>query len=41
VRVKVADGRVKVEFDDAVAAADALGVPVRTVLVRAEAARRR
>jgi len=38
VRVKVAAGRVKVEFDDAVAAAEALGVPVREVLVRAEAA---
>jgi uncharacterized protein (TIGR00299 family) protein len=38
VRVKVTPGgRVKVEFDDAVAAADALGVPVREVLVRAEA----
>lgn len=38
VRVKVTPaGRIKVEFDDAVAAADALGVPVRTVLVRAEA----
>jgi uncharacterized protein (TIGR00299 family) protein len=41
VRVKVADGRMKVEFDDAVAAADALGIPVRTVLVMAEAARLR
>jgi uncharacterized protein (TIGR00299 family) protein len=38
VRVKVTPtGRVKVEFDDAAAAAEALGVPVREVLVRAEA----
>jgi uncharacterized protein (TIGR00299 family) protein len=38
VRVKVTPaGRVKVEFDDALAAAEALGVPVRDVLVRAEA----
>jgi uncharacterized protein (DUF111 family) len=38
VRVKVTPGgRVKVEFDDAAAAAAALGVPVRDVLVRAEA----
>jgi hypothetical protein len=35
VRVKVAGHRVKVEFDDAAAAAAALGVPVRTVLERA------
>jgi uncharacterized protein (TIGR00299 family) protein len=41
VRVKVTPtGRVKVEFDDAAAAADALGIPVREVLVRAEAAGR-
>jgi uncharacterized protein (TIGR00299 family) protein len=41
VRVKVTPaGRVKVEFDDALAAAEALGVPVRDVLVRAEAAGR-
>jgi hypothetical protein len=41
VRIKVTPaGRVKVEFDDAAAAADALGVPVREVLVRAEAAGR-
>lgn len=39
VRVKVTPGgRVKVEFDDAAAAAAALGVPVREVLVRAERA---
>jgi len=38
VRVKVTpEGRVKVEFDDALAAAEALGVPVRDVLIRAEA----
>jgi pyridinium-3,5-bisthiocarboxylic acid mononucleotide nickel chelatase len=35
IRVKVADHRVKVEFDDAAAAATALGVPVRVVLDRA------
>jgi pyridinium-3,5-bisthiocarboxylic acid mononucleotide nickel chelatase len=35
IRVKVADHRVKVEFDDAAAAAAALGVPVRVVLDRA------
>jgi pyridinium-3,5-bisthiocarboxylic acid mononucleotide nickel chelatase len=41
VRVKVTPtGRVKVEFDDAAAAAEALGIPVREVLVRAEAAGR-
>jgi uncharacterized protein (TIGR00299 family) protein len=41
VRVKVTPtGRVKVEFDDAAAAAAALGRPVREVLVRAEAAGR-
>ena len=39
VRVKVTPtGRVKVEFDDAAAAAAALGRPVREVLVRAEGA---
>jgi uncharacterized protein (TIGR00299 family) protein len=37
IRVKVADGRVKVEHDDAAAAARALGVPLREVLRRAEA----
>jgi uncharacterized protein (TIGR00299 family) protein len=36
VRVKVADGRAKAEHDDAVAAASALGLPLRTVLQRAE-----
>jgi len=35
VRVKLADHRVKVEFDDAAVAAAALGIPVRTVLERA------
>ncbi len=35
VRVKIADDRVKVEFDDASVAAAALGVPVREVLDRA------
>ena len=35
VRVKLADHRVKVEFDDAAIAAAALGVPVRNVLERA------
>jgi uncharacterized protein (TIGR00299 family) protein len=35
VRVKLAEHRVKVEFDDAAAAAAALGVPVRVVLERA------
>jgi uncharacterized protein (DUF111 family) len=37
IRVKVAAGRVKVEHDDAVAAAKALNVPLRDVLRRAEA----
>ena len=36
VRIKVAAGRVKVEHDDAAAAAAALGLPLRTVLARAE-----
>ena len=35
IRVKLAEHRVKVEFDDAATAADALGVPVRIVLERA------
>lgn len=38
VRVKVADGRVKAEHDDAAAAAVALGRPLRDVLREAEAA---
>ncbi|MFZ9565401.1 MAG: nickel insertion protein, partial [Ilumatobacteraceae bacterium] len=38
IRVKVASGRVKVEHDDAVRAAVALGVPLREVLMRAESA---
>lgn len=37
IRVKLAGHRVKVEFDDAAAAAAALGVPVRVVLERAQA----
>ncbi len=36
IRVKLAGGRVKVEHDDAVAAARALGVPLRVVLADAE-----
>ena len=36
IRVKVARGRVKVEHDDAAAAAKALGVPLRELLLRAE-----
>ena len=35
IRVKVSEHRRKVEFDDALAAANALGVPVREVLQRA------
>ena len=35
IRVKLAEHRVKVEFDDAATAADALGVPVRVVIERA------
>lgn len=38
IRVKVAAGRAKAEFDDAVAAATATGRPVREVLAAAEAA---
>ena len=38
IRVKVAAGRVKVEHDDAVRAAAALGLPLREVLHRAESA---
>ena len=37
IRVKVAEHRIKIEFDDAAAAARALGVPVRQVLAEAEA----
>jgi uncharacterized protein (DUF111 family) len=35
VRIKIAEHRVKVEFDDATAAATSLGLPVRVVLDRA------
>jgi len=38
IRVKAADHRIKVEFDDAAQAARASGKPVRTVLAAAEAA---
>lgn len=38
IRVKIGDGRVKVELDDAVAAAEALGRPLRQVLSAAETA---
>ena len=38
IRVKVTAGRVKVEHDDAVRAATALGVPLREILHRAESA---
>ena len=38
IRVKLANGRVKVEHDDAAAAARALGLPLRQVLARAEQA---
>jgi len=41
IRVKVASGRAKAEFDDAAAAAAATGRPVREVLIAAEAAARR
>ena len=40
IRVKIADGRIKVEHDDAAAAAEALGLPLREVLARAEATAR-
>lgn len=40
IRVKIAGHRVKVEFDDAARAAEALGIPVRDVLRRAEEAAR-
>jgi len=36
IQVKVAAHRVKVEFDDAQAAARALGVPVRDIIATAE-----
>lgn len=36
IRVKIGEGRVKVEHDDALAAATALGLPLRTVLSQAE-----
>lgn len=38
VGVKIADGRIKVEHDDAVVAARALGLPLRVVIARAERA---
>jgi len=38
IRVKVAGDRVKVEHDDAVRAANALGLPLREVISRAESA---
>jgi len=38
IRVKIAGDRVKVEHDDAARAAAALGLPLREVLIRAEAA---
>ncbi len=38
IRVKIADGRVKVEHDDAARAASALGLPLREVISRAESA---
>jgi pyridinium-3,5-bisthiocarboxylic acid mononucleotide nickel chelatase len=36
IRIKRSAGRVKVEYDDAARAAEALGLPLRTVLGRAE-----
>lgn len=36
IRVKVNDNRIKVEFDDAARAAQALGLPVRTIIERAQ-----
>jgi uncharacterized protein (TIGR00299 family) protein len=41
VRIKVSPGRVKAEHDDAATAARRLGLPLREVLARAEAAARR
>jgi uncharacterized protein (DUF111 family) len=41
VRVKVALGRVKVEYDDAVAAAAALGRPLRDIIAEATASAQR
>jgi len=41
VRIKIGAGRVKVEHDDAAAAALRLAVPIREVMERAEAAARR
>ena len=41
VRMKVAEGRVKAEHDDVAVAAGALGLPLREVASRAEAAWRR
>jgi len=38
IRAKITDGRIKIEHDDAVAAATALGLPLRIVLARAEQA---
>ncbi len=38
IRVKIADGRVKVEHDDAARAASTLGLPLREVISRAESA---
>jgi uncharacterized protein (TIGR00299 family) protein len=41
VRVKIGAGRIKIEHDDAAAAARELALPLREVMVRAEAAARR